>query len=98
MSLLRTASRVAVASSVHGKVQRRQRDRWAAEDQRPPAPTPTPAPVPVAPAPAPAPGPSLDTVPDVEQRIALVRQLAELQASGVLTPEEFAAQKARVLG
>ena len=30
MSLLRSARRVAVASAVHGSVQRRQRDRWAA--------------------------------------------------------------------
>jgi hypothetical protein len=35
VSLLRTASRVAVASAVHGKVQRRQQQRWAAQDQAP---------------------------------------------------------------
>lgn len=33
MSFLRRAGRVAVASSIHGNVQRRQRTRWAAEDQ-----------------------------------------------------------------
>lgn len=33
MSFLRRASRVAVASSIHGNVQRRQRTRWAQHDQ-----------------------------------------------------------------
>lgn len=32
MGLLKTAAKVAVASSVHGKVQRRQQQRWAAQD------------------------------------------------------------------
>jgi hypothetical protein len=34
MGLLKTAAKVAVASSVHGRVQRRQQQRWAAQDQR----------------------------------------------------------------
>ena len=34
MSLIRKASRVAVAISVHGWVQRRQQSRWAAEQQQ----------------------------------------------------------------
>ena len=33
MGILKTAATVAVASSVHGRVQRRQQDRWAAQDQ-----------------------------------------------------------------
>jgi hypothetical protein len=33
MGLLRTARRAAVASAVHGRVQRRQHDRWAAAEQ-----------------------------------------------------------------
>ena len=33
MGLLKTAAKVAVASSVHGRVQRRQQSRWAARDQ-----------------------------------------------------------------
>lgn len=32
MGLLKTAAKVAVASSVHGRVQRRQQQRWAAQD------------------------------------------------------------------
>jgi hypothetical protein len=41
MGLLRTARRAAVASAVHGKVQRRQQERWAAKDQAPAAPADT---------------------------------------------------------
>ena len=33
MGLLKTAATVAVASSVHGRIQRRQQNRWAAQDQ-----------------------------------------------------------------
>lgn len=106
MSLLRTAGRVAVASSVHGKVQRRQQQRWSAADQAAQAQAAAPVAVPVAvpvaapPAavPAPAPAPVLDDVDEVTRRIELLRQLGELHAAGVLTAEEFAAQKARVLG
>lgn len=36
LSLLRTARRAAVASAVHGKVQRRQQDRWAAAQEQAP--------------------------------------------------------------
>ena len=35
MGLLKTAATVAVASSVHGRVQRRQQNRWAAQDRAP---------------------------------------------------------------
>ena len=35
MGLLKTAAKVAVASSVHGRIQRRQQARWAAQDQAP---------------------------------------------------------------
>lgn len=103
MSLIRRAGRVAVASSIHGNVQRRQHQKWSAQDQAaaqaaavaqaPPAPAPlTPAPV------APPVNPTLDPVDEVSQRIALLTQLGELRAAGVLSDEEFAQQKARVLG
>ncbi len=32
MGLLKTAAKVAVASSVHGRVQRRQQEKWARQD------------------------------------------------------------------
>ena len=51
MGLLKTAATVAVASSVHGRIQRRQQARWAAQDQ---APADVPAPPPPAQYAAPA--------------------------------------------
>jgi hypothetical protein len=41
MGLIKTAAKVAVASSVHGRVQRRQQTRWAAQDAPAPAAAPT---------------------------------------------------------
>ncbi len=55
------------------------------------APAPSAAPV-AAPVPAEAPPVGL-----TEEKIALLRQLADLHGAGVLTDEEFATQKARVL-
>jgi hypothetical protein len=83
MSLLRTAGRVAVASSVHGRIQRRQRERWAAADQ---AAVAQPAPTP------PTPPAAVDDV------LARLERLGKLRESGVLTEAEFSAQKARLLG
>lgn len=88
MGLLRTARRAAVASAVHGSVQRRQRDRWAAADH-PPTPTPPSAAQTHPKAAAPT---GSDDV------LAQLERLGELRNIGVLTDEEFAAQKARVLG
>ncbi len=47
------------------------------------------------PAPAPAPAPVSDAATD---RIAQLTQLASLHDSGALTDEEFAAEKAKILG
>ena len=90
MSLLRTARRAAVASAVHGRVQQRQRERWAAESQAaaPVAPA-APAPAPAQPAPAPT---------STDELISQLERLGKLRDSGVLTEAEFAAQKARLLG
>ena len=49
MGILKTAATVAVASSVHGRIQRRQQTRWAAQDQAAAAPAPPPAPAAAAP-------------------------------------------------
>jgi hypothetical protein len=101
--LLRGVARTAVvagtATAVSNRVSRRQANRWAKQEQQPyaqqqyaqpqyyePAPPPPPPP-PAAPAAAPAP----DT-------LTQLQMLADLKAQGVLTDEEFAAQKARILG
>ena len=103
MGILKTAAKVAVASSVHGRIQRRQQARWVAQDQAAAAPAPPPAPVtaappaPVAVAPAQqapaAPAPSAD----MGERLARLAQLGELLQAGVLTEAEFQQQKARIL-
>jgi len=86
--LLRGVARTAVvagtATAVSNRVSRRQADRWAQQgyyDEPEPAPAPPPAP-----AAAPAPDP-------IEQ----LKQLAALKDQGILTDEEFAAQKAKIL-
>jgi hypothetical protein len=105
VGLLKTAATVAVASSVHGRIQRRQQARWATQEQASaaaapppqyaaPAPPPQayaePAPPPQAPA-APAPGA------DMSDRLGQLKQLGELLSAGVLTQAEFDQQKDRIL-
>jgi hypothetical protein len=70
------------ATAVSNRVSRRQGERWAAEEGDVQA-----APEPQAAA-APASG---------ESTIDQLKQLGELKAQGVLTEEEFAAQKAKLL-
>ena len=102
MGLLKTAATVAVASSVHGRIQRRQQARWAAQDQAanaaamPPAPAQAAAPPPV-PAAAPPQAPAAAPPPDMDHRLAQLKQLGELLSAGVLTQAEFDQQKARIL-
>jgi len=87
MGLLRTAATVAVASSVHGRVQRRQQARWAAQGHQ------------IAPGPpASQTGPGSTThVGNPADMLAQLTQLGELRRSGVLTDAEFETQKARIL-
>ncbi|MFM8762297.1 MAG: SHOCT domain-containing protein [Solirubrobacterales bacterium] len=87
MGLIRTVARTAVisgtATAVGNNVSRRQANRWA--EQAPPASAPPAA----APAAAPAGG---------DDTVAKLKELAELKEQGILTEEEFAAQKAKLLG
>jgi len=90
--LLRGVARTAViagtATSVSNRVSRRQANRWAAQDQPQYSEEPQYAAPP--PAPAPAAAPPVDTV-------AQLRELAQLRDDGILTDEEFSAQKRRLL-
>lgn len=96
--IARTAVVAGTATSVAGRVQRRQARRFAERDAETAAereqayeaqlPPPSPA---AAPPPAPHAGGGSDV-------IAQLKQLAELRDQGVLTDDEFAAQKARILG
>jgi Short C-terminal domain len=85
VGILRTAVTVGVASSVHGRIQRRQQQRWAAQDQA------------VGLAPPPQAPPSQAPAADTSQRLAQLRELGDLKTAGVLTDAEFEQQKARIL-
>jgi Short C-terminal domain len=103
VGLLKTAATVAVASSVHGRVQRRQQARWAAQDQANAAAVPAPPPpghyaAPAQPQqaytpPASAAPPAAAT----DDRLAQLKQLGELLSAGVLNQAEFEQEKARIL-
>jgi len=107
VGILKTAATVAVASSVHGRIQRRQQQRWAAQDQAStavPAPPPAQYAAPAQPQQAyaePVPPPQAPAAPaqppDMSDRIAQLKQLGELLSAGVLTQAEFEQQKALIL-
>ncbi len=88
MGLLRMATRTAVvagtATAVSGRVARRQANRYEQQDQ---AQYAQQAPEQYAPAP-----------PEQDEQTAKLQELAQLNKQGVLTDEEFAAAKAKVLG
>jgi acetyl-CoA acetyltransferase len=106
---LKTAATVAVASSVHGRIQRRQQNRWAAQDQTNAAAAPAPQPPAQYEPPAQAQQAYVEPVPppqepaspaqsaDMGDRLAQLKQLGELLSAGVLTQAEFEQQKARIL-
>lgn len=99
--LLRGVARTAVvagtATAVSGRVQRRQAEKYADRDaqiyaSREQAYEEAAAPQPVAAEPAPAPTAAPTDV------VTQLKALAELRDQGILTEEEFAAQKAKILG
>lgn len=81
--MARTAVVAGTATAVSNRVSKRQGERWAEQDtaQQPQA-------VQAPPPPAAAPAPSL---------IDQLKELGELKNQGILTEEEFAAQKAKLL-
>lgn len=95
--MARTAVVAGTATAVSGRVRRRQEQRWAQQEEqqyeqfeRQAAPAPA-APAPAAPAATPA-------APAGEgSLIDQLKQLGDLKDQGVLTEEEFAAQKAKLL-
>ncbi|MFI8296460.1 SHOCT domain-containing protein [Streptomyces nigra] len=93
--LLRGVARTAVisgtATAVSNRVSRRQAGRWAEQDRQRQMVYEQEA-APMAPAP-PAPVAADDMTAKIEQ----LKQLGDLKAQGVLTEEEFQAQKRRIL-
>jgi hypothetical protein len=88
--LLRGVARTAViagtATSVSNRVSKRQGERWQAQEQQQYEQQAAPPP----PQAAPAGGGS--------STIDQLKELGELKAQDILTEEEFAAQKAKILG
>ncbi|HEX3041005.1 MAG TPA: SHOCT domain-containing protein [Solirubrobacterales bacterium] len=86
--LLRGVARTAViagtATSVSNRVSKRQGERWAAQEEQQQQAAAPPPPAPAAPA--------------ASSPIEQLKELGELKAQGILTEEEFAAQKAKLLG
>lgn len=85
--IARTAVVAGTATSVSNRVSRRQYNRWAEQDAQPYA-------EPQGGTPAPA-GPSTA---GNDTRIEQLKELASLKAQGILTDQEFAAEKTRILG
>jgi hypothetical protein len=79
----RTAAIAGTATAVSNRVSRRQAQRWGQQDAYAQEPEPAYAP----PAAAPA-GPD---------PIAQLKELAALKEQGILTDDEFAVQKAKIL-
>jgi Short C-terminal domain len=83
--MARTAVVAGTATAVSNRVSRRQANRWATQDTQAYG----------EPDPGYAQPPPAAAVPDpIEQ----LKELGQLHAQGILTDEEFAAQKAKLLG
>jgi Short C-terminal domain len=86
--MARTAVIAGTATAVSGNVRRRQEERYAEGPEAAEAAAPAPEASPEAP---PAVGPT-------PENIQQLKELAALKDQGILTEEEFAAQKAKILG
>ncbi len=93
MGLLRGVARTAVvagtATAVSNRVSRRQANRWSQQEEAQYAQQQAQQQQS-----APPPPPAASGQDQIEQ----LKQLGELHAQGVLTDEEFAVQKAKILG
>jgi Short C-terminal domain len=99
--IARTAVVAGTATAVSNRVSRRQGNRWAAKDQQQAEADQQQAEAEAyeqeqAAAQQQAPPPQAPAAPQADM-LTQLQQLGELKASGVLTEEEFAAQKAKIL-
>lgn len=78
----RTAAIAGTATAVSNRVSKRQGERWAQQEAPPQQPQAAQAPPP----------------PAAASTIDQLKELGELKSQGILTEEEFAAQKAKLLG
>lgn len=86
----RTAMIAGTATAVSNRVSRRQYNRWSAQEEAQYAQAPEPQPSAQAPAASPA-------ASSADDRFEQLKQLGDLKAQGILTEEEFAAEKAKIL-
>jgi len=83
--IARTAVVAGTASAVGGRVRHRQDQKWARQDAQ---------------AAEPDPGyeePEQASAPPAKDRLQQLKELGDLKAQGVLTEEEFATEKAKIL-
>jgi hypothetical protein len=83
--MARTAVVAGTATAVSNRVSRRQANRWASQGSYPPQQQYA-EPEPQAPP------------PPAEDPVQQLRELAKLRDDGILTEEEFAAEKRKILG
>jgi hypothetical protein len=90
--IARTAVVAGTASGVAGRVRHRQEGKWARQEaeQAPPQQQYAPPPQQYAP---PPPAPAAPAVDPIQQ----LKDLADLKQQGILTDDEFAVQKAKIL-
>jgi len=92
--IARTTVIAGTATAVSNRVSRRQYNRWAAQDEQQNQEQQqqqyqAPAPAPSAPAPAAS---------STDDKIEQLKQLGDLKTQGILTDQEFASEKAKILG
>ena len=102
--MARTAVVAGTATAVSNRVSRRQGNRWAAKEEEQAAQEEQAAKAQAydqqqyaQPAYAPPPPPPQAAAPAQDDMLTQLQKLGELKAAGVLTEEEFAAQKAKIL-
>ena len=83
--IARTAVVAGTASAVGGRVRHRQDQKWAAQDAQAAGQQPV------------SEVPEQRTSPPADDRLQQLKALGDLKAQGVLTEEEFATEKAKIL-
>ena len=85
--IARTAVVAGTASAVGGRVRHRQNQKWASQDAQAAEPEPAPE----------QQIPEQRSEPSTTDTLQQLKTLGELKAQGVLTEDEFAAEKAKIL-